>query len=56
MHNNALFFGKNWKIAATLLLQAPLPNPVGFRRLGALHPNPRVVTPITSYSYFLEDV
>jgi len=41
MHKNALFFEKISKIAAAL---------------GAPPPNPRVVTPITCHSYFLEGV
>jgi len=48
------FFEKNWKIAAAL--EAPPPNPIGLRRLGAPPPTPRVVTPITCYIYFLEGV
>jgi len=47
MHKNALFFGKNWKIAAAL--GAPPPNP-------HWPPDPRFVTPITCYSYFFEGV
>jgi len=30
--------------------------PLGLRRLGAPPPDPRVVTPITCYTYFLEGV
>jgi len=45
MQKNALFFGKNWKIAAAL--GAEPPNLAGLRRLGALRPDPRAITPVT---------
>jgi len=42
------FLEKAGKIAPAL--RDPPPNPVGFRRLGALLPDPQVVAPITSYA------
>jgi len=51
MHKYALFFEKkNWKIVAAL--GAPPPNP--HWPLTAWGSTPRVVTPITFYSYFLK--
>jgi len=56
MHKNALFFEKKnigklpqrWGLRSQTL--------VGIRRLEAPHPDPRVITLISCYSYFLEGV
>jgi len=50
MQKNVLFFAKKRKIAEAL--GAPPQTPVGLRQLGALPPDPRVVTLIICCSYF----
>jgi len=58
MHKIALFLEKKKqkKLENHRSIGGSAPNPVGLRQLGVPPPDPRVVTPITCYTYFLEDV
>jgi len=48
MLENAQFFKKSWKIVIALGSPSPL--------LASLPPDPRILTPITCYGYFLKHV